>query len=109
MKRPLLILASCLLIVAVSGIKWFSGLLIEGLPVPGEVPGDIGVYKEVSNNRPMSVAEISLLPETAFAIREDCCEFGTPKGPIWLRFKVRKRQHFDPFWQNQNPVFYRNH
>ncbi len=89
LKRPVLILASCLLLVAVSGIKWFSGLLIEGLPVPGEVPGEIGVYKEGAENHPMSVAELSRLPETAFAIREDCCEFGTPRGPIWLRFKVK--------------------
>ena len=69
LKHPLLILASCLLIVAISGLKSFSGLLIEGLTVPGEVPGDIVVYKEVSKTRLMSVTEIGRVTVTAFAIR----------------------------------------
>ena len=88
LKRPMLILACCLLLVGVSGIKWFSGLMVERLSVPGEVPGEISVYKEASDRPALSIAEVSRLPETVFAIREDCCEFGTPNGPIWLRFKV---------------------
>ncbi|MBC7774434.1 MAG: hypothetical protein H7246_03265 [Phycisphaerae bacterium] len=88
MKRALLILACCLLVATIAGIKWFSGLMVEGLTVPGEVPGEIGVYKEMGGARPLSIAEVSRVPETAFAVREDCCEFSTPQGPIWLRFKV---------------------
>ncbi|MFN0216028.1 MAG: ATP-binding protein [Saprospiraceae bacterium] len=89
MKRTILILTSGLLLFAILSIKWFSGLLVEGLSVPGEVPGEIGVYKELSSKRPLSVVELSRLPETSFEIREDCCEFGAPGGPIWLRFKVK--------------------
>ena len=87
MKRSLLLIAVCLLLAAGAGIKWFTSVMVEGLPVPGEVPGEISVYKEVNANRPLSIAEVSQLPETAFAVREDCCEFGSPQGPIWLRFK----------------------
>jgi len=87
MKRSLLLITICLVLAIGAGVKWFSSIMVERLPVPGEVPGEISVYKEVNTNRPLSIAEVSQLPETAFAVREDCCEFGSPKGPIWLRFR----------------------
>ncbi len=105
MKRTLFVFAICLLLLAVASVKWFSGLMVEGLPVPGEVPGEISVYKELGEIRPLSVAEVSRLPETAFSIREDCCEFGTPSGPIWLRFKVTNDSTLPPFGKTKTHFF----
>lgn len=89
MNRFSLLLAVGLLLAAFASIKWFSSSLVERMEVPGEVPGEIGVYKEPGSKFPMQVADLRKLGESAFTVRENCCEFGAPEGPIWLRFKVK--------------------
>lgn len=67
--------------------------------MPGEVPGEIGVYKAPKDRKDMSVAELRKLGDHVFGIRENCCEFGATKGPVWLRFKVKNDSllpGFDP-------------
>ncbi|MFN0037421.1 MAG: ATP-binding protein [Saprospiraceae bacterium] len=99
MQRSLLFIAIGLLFAIGAGVKWISGTMVEGLSVPGEVPGEISVFKERTGAAaPLRAAEVNRLPDSLFAIRENCCEFGTPQGPIWLRFKVRNDStltHFD--------------
>lgn len=105
MKLSPLLFAIGLLLAMGAGLKWVSKIMVEGLSIPGEVPGEISVYKELDDSHPLSIKAVSQLPETAFAIREDCCEFGKPKGPIWLMFKVNNDSTLTQF-DRQKTHFY---
>lgn len=87
-KRDILLITIGLLLFVGAAVKWLSGLMVEDFHLPGEVPGEIEVYKEPGINAPLSLDTLILLPENAFTVRENCCEFSAPKGALWLRFKV---------------------
>lgn len=105
MKRSLLFLTIALLLGIGASIKWLSGLMVEGIPMPGEVPGEIGVFEEDVDIAPMRVDEVRRLPETNFIIRENCCELGNSLGPIWLRFKVRNDSTLINFDRSKSRFF----
>jgi signal transduction histidine kinase len=88
MRRTHLFFTVGVLLAGVAVAKLLSSLLVEGLETPGEVPGDIGYFRERDSAQPLGVREVWDLPETAFVVKESCCDFGNADGVIWLRFKV---------------------